>query len=389
MPSEDLAVTREELLERANALRRRTAAGGLDALLLTTGDNLRYVSGYASPARSGARPFIFILPLHGEPVFIVHTGREREARAFSWAGDVRTYYPLSHAPVELMADALRERGLASGIIGIESGEEQCLDMPLVDLYALQAALPRATWVDGGTVLWAARRVKTAQEVARLRRACAITGQACARVFPELRARMPEREVARRFRDAMLDLGADDTWLLLTAGPGYYDMVSRGPLPRSLERGDLLYVDGGACVEGYWCDFDRSGVVGGATPEQQAAQRAAQEVTALGVSMVGPGADTRDIARACAAALARFPFAITSDIGGLAARIGHGIGLAPVEPPNVAGYESTILEPGMVITVEPGVDTEFGVFHIEQDVLITESGHEVLSMVPSDIWEIPG
>ena len=56
---------------------------------------------------------------------------------------------------------------------------------------------------------------------------------------------------------------------------------------------------------------------------------------------------------------------------------------------MADYESTVLEPGMVITIEPGVATEFGVFHVEQDVLVTESGHEVLSIAPSDIWEIPG
>src|SRR5512133_3099860 len=98
----DLSVTPQELRERAASLRERMAAGGLDAILLTTGDNLRYLSGYPSPARSGPRPFLFLLPLSGDPVFIVHAGREGEARRFSWVEDIRTYYPLSHAPVDLL-----------------------------------------------------------------------------------------------------------------------------------------------------------------------------------------------------------------------------------------------------------------------------------------------
>jgi Xaa-Pro aminopeptidase len=146
---------------------------------------------------------------------------------------------------------------------------------------------------------------------------------------------------------------------------------------------------GCAVAGYWCDFDRCGVVGGPTRRQLDAQRAANEITALGVSMVRPGANTQEIARMCASEMQRFPFPITSDIGHLAARIGHGVGLARVEPPNVADYENTVLEPGMVITIEPGVATEFGVFHVEQNVLVTDAGHEILSTAPTEIWEIPG
>ncbi len=384
----DLRVTRQELVERAADLRTRLAGAGLDALLLTTGDNLRYVSGYPSPARSGPRPFIFILPLTGEPVFIVHAGREAEARAFSWADDVRTYYPLSRAPVQLIADAVRERGLHGARIGVEIGAEQCMDIPFTDFLALQKELPRARFVDSAPVLWAARMRKSPQEIERLRRACAITSAAFERCFPAFRAGMFEREVAHMLKSSMVELGADDIWLLMTAGRGNYDMVSRGPLLRRLERGDMVYIDAGCAVAGYWCDFDRTGVVGGPTAQQLEAQRIANEITSLGVELVRPGAGTCDIARACNTALAGFPFPITSNIGYLAARIGHGEGLAIVEPPNLADYENTVLQPGMVITIEPGVATEFGVFHVEQDVLVTETGHEVLSTAPTEIWEIP-
>jgi len=389
MTPPDLSLTRQELVERADHLRSRMADAQLDALLLTTGDNLRYVSGYPSPARSGPRPFIFILPIDHDPVFIVHSGREAEAQTLSWAQDIRTYYRLSRAPVETIAVALRDCGLDGARVGVEIGTEQCMNIPFSDFIALQQRLPETDFVDSAPTLWGARMRKSPAEIARLRRACHISSSAFERCCPEFRAGMAEREIARMLTDTMIELGATDTWLLLTAGVGNYDMVSRGPSSRTVEPGDMVYIDAGCAIEGYWSDFDRTGVAGGPSPRQLEAQRFANEVTHMAVSMVGPGANTRDIALACKRALADFPFPITSDIGQLAARVGHGEGLAIVEPPNVAEYEDTILEEGMVITIKPGVATEFGVFHIEQDVLVTAEGSEILSTAPTEIWTIPG
>jgi Xaa-Pro aminopeptidase len=384
----DYSITRQELLERAADLRQRMSAAGLDALLLTTGDNLKYVSGYPSPLRSGPRPFLFILPLTGEPVFIVHAGREGEARRFSWASDIRTYYPLSHAPVDQTVAALRQLKLDHGArIGVEIGAEQCLDIPLSDFWAIQARLPEAVFADSAPVLWGARLHKTSQEIARIRQACSITSAAYDQAYAGMQAGMTEQAAAQIMKNAMLAQGAEDTWLLMTSGAGNYDLISRGPGPRQLLKGDFVYIDSGCSVAGYWSDFDRVGVVGIPTPAQVNAQHMAEEITQSGVDLVRPGASTREIARRCAQAIKRFPYPVTSDIGYLAARIGHGIGITAIEPPNIAEYEDTILEPGMVITIEPGVATGFGVFHVEQNVLVTESGHEVLSTAHTRIREI--
>jgi Xaa-Pro aminopeptidase len=385
----DLSVTRDELGARAAGLRARMAAAGLDALLLTTGDNLKYASGYPSPLRSGPRPFLFLLPLSGEPVFFCHAGREGEARRFCWCDDIRTYYPLSHAPVDLLAQAFQEHHLAAGQVGIEIGAEQCFDIPLSDFLRLQKALPTVRFIDAAPVLWGARLHKTAREIARIRLACTITSSAYETAFENFRAGMSEQEAAGLVKDAMLAQGAEDTWLLMTSGSGNYDLVSRGPSRRRLALGDFLYIDCGCAVAGYWCDFDRVGVVGAPTPEQRDAQHFAEEVTAAAIELVRPGASTREIALHCAAALERFPYPISSDIGYLAARIGHGIGISALEPPNIAVYEDTLLEPGMVITVEPGVATSFGVFHVEQNVLVTETGCEVLSTAPTILHSIDG
>ena len=380
----DYSITREELIEHAAGLRQRMISAGLDALLLATGDNLKYASGYPSPLRSGPRPFLFILPVSGEPVFIVHAGREGEARRFSWATDIRTYYPLSHAPVDLIVAALGEMGLGHARIGVEIGAEQCLDIPLSDFWAIQARLPGAVFADSAPVLWGARLHKTGKEIARIRQACAITSTAYDQAYASMHAGMTEKEAAQRIKNAMLAQGAEDTWLLMTSGAGNYDLISRGPGARQLVKGDFVYIDCGCSVAGYWSDFDRVGVVGSPTPSQLDAQHVAEEITRAGVDLVRPGASTRQIAMVCAQAIKRFPYPVTSDIGYLAARIGHGVGITAIEPPNIAEYEDTILEPGMVITIEPGVATDFGVFHVEQDVLVTETGHEILSTAHTGI-----
>ena len=64
--------------------------------------------------------------------------------------------------------------------------------------------------------------------------------------------------------------------------------------------------------------------------------------------------------------------VTSDISGLAGRVGHGVGLDMTEPPHISEDDATVLAPGMTITIEPGVATPFGLFHAEQNVLVTEA-----------------
>jgi Xaa-Pro aminopeptidase len=181
-----------------------------------------------------------------------------------------------------------------------------------------------------------------------------------------------------------DAGAGDRFIVITSGPGNYDLPSKPPERRAIHSGDMLWIDAGCTVTGYWSDYSRAGVVGGPTPQQQAAHEAICGITRQAVEMVRPGVKCSDIGRFCNEQVARLPFPITSDISGLAARAGHGIGLALTELPHVADYDDTVLGPGMIITIEPGVATEYGTFHVEENVLVTPAGREVLSAAPREL-----
>lgn len=371
-------------LERLRALMR---ADGLQAVLIGTGTNLRYFSGYPSPARSGSRPFFLLLPLAGDPVFIVHCGRKAEALRFSWIKDVREYTRLSQVPVELLREALGDRGALKGKLGMELGFEQSFDVPYLEFLRLQVGLPESEIVDAGSLLWRLRMIKSVAEIACLRQACAILSKAYAQAFSTAREGTTEREIANHLRAHFEEASAGESWVLITSGRGNYDLATKLPEARPIERGDMVWIDAGCAVDGYWSDFSRAAVVGEPSAEQLRAQEAIHQITWEAIQNVRPGSKAAELARICNARLGGLDFPITSSISGLASRVGHGVGLDVTEPPHIAEHDQTILEAGMVITMEPGVATKYGTFHIEENVLVTPDGCEVLSAAQRALWRI--
>ena len=385
--ADDARIPVEEYPKRLERLRAQMKRRGLDALLLGTGMNLAYFSGYPSPAKNVSRPYFLLLPLRGDPVFISHSGHKAEAARFSWIADVREYTELSRVPVELIADAMRERSVFGKNVGMELGFEQTLDISHLEFCRLGDALGETNLVDASGVLWQLRMIKSPHEIACLREACRITAESYAATFSEAREGMLEREI---FNAMYRRLNRPDTgsiFLVITSGKRNYDLVTKPPEDRPVERGDMVWMDAGVTVSGYWSDFSSAGVVGDPTKAQVHAQQTVHRITTDAVRMVRPGVKASDIARFCYARLDELDFPITSSIAKLAVRIGHGVGLNLTEPPHIGVHDDTPLEAGMVITLEPGVATEWGTFHVEENVLVTVDGYEVLSESPRELWRI--
>ncbi|MFQ5692539.1 MAG: aminopeptidase P family N-terminal domain-containing protein, partial [Nitrospinota bacterium] len=158
---------RSEYEQRWETARRRMAAAGLDALLITEKANYVYFCG-GNPDFSFSRPTLFLLPREGEPVCVVQRFFQDLTRRSAYVDDVRVYETLGGAPVEMIAGALKDRGLAAGTIGCELGYEQRLGVSLGDFRALVRALPGAEFRDGAGVIWGCRMVKSPAEIERLR-----------------------------------------------------------------------------------------------------------------------------------------------------------------------------------------------------------------------------
>jgi Xaa-Pro aminopeptidase len=376
---------------RAEAAARRLGAaqealinGGYDALLLADGTNLLFLSGYPFKELTLARPFYLFVPARGAPTLLVHDGRAAEARRSSWIGDVRTYNGLSVAPVAEVRAIVADHGLDRGRIGMELGFEQRLGIPVLELDRLRDALDPIHIEDAARLLWRLRAIKAPEDVACIRRACALTAAAYAHTFRQVRAGTLDRDVARSMSMSMSDAGGADPWVLITSGRSAYAFATGVPQGRALEPGDMVWMDAGCAVEGFWSDFSRAAVVGGPTASQLEAHATIAAITRSGVEMVRPGVPVADIAFALDAAIEGAGLPVTSWTSHLAGRVGHGIGYDITEPPHLSRSDPTLLEPGMVVTVEPGIATDDGLYHVEQNVLVTQGAPEVLSVSP---WEL--
>jgi Xaa-Pro aminopeptidase len=379
-----LTFAADELERRLAGAQAAMAARQIDALLVGTGVNLQYFCGYPSPAQSSSRPFLLLLPRRGDPVLIVQAGRQFEAGRFSWVRDIRVYDRLSHLPAELLTDAIRERGLDRGVIGLEWGGEMRSDLPTWELLQWARGFPGLRLVDGSDVIWRQRVVKSDAEVALIRRACAITSRAYGRLFAEVHEGMTEQEVARAFARIHAEEGSGVTWMVVTSGPGSYDFANKAPSARRLVKGDLLWLDAGCNVGGYWSDFSRGAVVGGPSDAQRRAMDAINRITRTALDAIRPGVEAAAVGALADRLVEESGLAWTSVVSGLAQRVGHGQGMNVTEPPSIAPGDHTLIRPGMVLTMEPGVALEHGIYHHEQNVLVTPDGIDLLSTAPTEL-----
>jgi Xaa-Pro aminopeptidase len=360
---------------------------GFDALFLTTGTNLCFLSGYPTVEMTLARPFYLVVPRRGAPVLLVHEGRRSEASRYAWIGDIRTYARLSEAPIDELTAIVDDLSIRRGRIGAELGFEQRLGMPVLEFEKLRAGLAPATFDDAAPLLWRLRMIKSPDDIDSIRRACQITGVAYEATFRTIEAGVLDTQVAHRLETVMVDGGGHDPWVLVTSGRGNYALATGAPMDRELELGDMVWFDAGCSVDGMWSDFSRSGVIGGPGRDQLQAQQQILELTRRGVKMVRPGVAVAEIAARLNEGTRKLDLPVVSATSILAGRVGHGIGYDITEPPHLSETDPTLLEPGMVISIEPGVATDFGLFHAEENVVVTEAGYEVLSTCSAELRTI--
>jgi Xaa-Pro dipeptidase len=360
-----------EIGDRLARLRAAMAQAGLDALVLSEERTTWYATGFgaANPIGSLARPRVLVLGPDSAQ-FLVHRSTARCVTEMAHPDvEVAGYEPLA-APIDAIAARLRELGAET--VGTELGGRLAGRLTFTDLTELRSR--GVELVDAAPLAWAVRQIKSDAEIARIRQACLLTDAAYELAFGRVREGMTEAEIAGTMSDALRAVGADDGWAACVLGAGEYDRVDGVPRARPAQRGDLVFIDMGANVGGYWADFSRSGVIGVATAHQESRQGAIHEITAAGVAALRPGTRASDVARLLDAEMDRhgLPFNNNPD------RYGHGLGLVVTEEPDVALHDDTVLQAGMVITIEPGTLDEHGIYHCEENVLVTDDGPVLLS-----------
>ena len=356
----------EGRLARAQA---RMADEGLGALLLTTEPEVRYFTGFLTRFwESPSRPWFLIVPLSGRPVAVIPS-IGAALMASTWIEDIRTWAAPDPEDdgVSLLADALREAG---GPVGVPSHLETHLRMPLADFARVQR-LAGLEFTDDRRIVADLRAIKSEAEIAKIADSCGIAARAFARMGEISGPGVPLAQVFRDFQRLLLEEGADWVpYLAGGAGPeGYADVISPATeVP--LAVGDILMLDTGAVRDGYFCDYDRNFAVGRASEGQQSAHARLIEATQAGLEAARAGVRADEVWQAMAAIVGG---------GEGAGRLGHGLGMQLTEGLSLTAKDRTVLQPGMVITLEPGVETAPGRIMVhEENIVITEGAPRVLS-----------
>ena len=364
---------RAEYVDRVARAQSRMADAGLAALLLTTEPDLRYFTGFLTRFwESPTRPWFVVLPANGPPIAVIPSiGQPLMAR--TWVTDIRTWRApdLADDGVGLLAETLNEVA-GNGQIGLPDGHETHVRMPLADLERLRKLATGDLTGDRG-ILRALRMVKSDAEIAKIEHTCTIAARAFARVPDIASPGLALSDVFRRFQMLALEEGAD--WVPYLAGAadagGYADVISPAT-ETPLRAGDVLMLDTGVVWDGYFCDFDRNFSLGPPSPEVASAHARLIDAVQAAAEIARPGTTAAELFHAMDAI-------VTGGAGGSdAGRLGHGLGTQLTEWPSLIPQDHTVLERGMVLTLEPGIAVPGGTLVHEENIVVTDSGCRFLS-----------
>jgi Xaa-Pro dipeptidase len=251
---------------------------------------------------------------------------------------------------------------------------------------LQDAVAEAEWVDVGAAMLKARLIKDSKEVARIRKAARISSKVAEEIPGMLREGMTEAGLSAEMNARMQRHGA--------AGPSFSTIVAFGAnaavphyAPASgvkLAKHSYVLCDFGAQHQLYAADITRTYVFGKANAKMREVYDLVREAQQVGFDLVKPGALAKDVHNAVAEVIDR-----TKYKGRFIHSTGHSLGLAVHDGGRIAAQSDQVLEEGMVFTVEPGIYLPgWGGVRIEDDVLVTRSGCELLTTATRDLVEVP-
>lgn len=366
-----------EFEARTARAQRLMAEARVDALLLTTEPEVRYFSGFLTQFwESPTRPWFLIVPAEGRPVAVIpEIGAA--GMAATWVEDIRTWPAPTPEDdgVSLLSAALKEISGRHGRIGVPLGHETHLHMPAGDFEKLRDSLFGIEVSDATGLVRALRGVKSEAEIAKIRHVCQLASDGFEALPGRVASGQSERQVCRSLKIDLLERGADGSpYLIGASGPGGYDNIIMGPTDRILTGGDVLIIDTGTTFDGYFCDFDRNFAFG---PPSDAVRRAHDTVyaaTEAGFAAARPGRTAGELSAAMWRVL-EAGGALGNDVG----RLGHGLGMQLTEPPSNRQGDDTVLVPGMVLTLEPGMTFAPGKLMVhEENIVIREDGAEFLT-----------
>jgi Xaa-Pro dipeptidase len=363
---------------RLDKLTASLRSSGLSAVALNPGPTLTYLTGVAFHLME--RPVVLLVTADKDPVLILPELELPKLDLFSYKVQAFSYGENPAEWGNVFRKAAQSLGLDAKRIGVEPRQ-----MRLLEFSHVKAGAPEADYPDASDVLAGLRLRKDKAEVDAMRKAVHIAQDALKATIPLMKIGMTEREVAAELMMQLFRHGSEPELPfapIVSSGPNSANPHA-SPSERKLQTGDLLVVDWGAAYGGYISDLTRTFAIGEVDAEYAKIHKIVQDANAAGRAAAGTGVPCANVDKAARDVIESAGYGKY-----FTHRTGHGIGMEAHEDPYMRGDNMQLLEPGMAFTVEPGIYlTNRNGVRIEDNVVITETGADVLSDMPRDIQTV--
>ncbi|PIE58264.1 MAG: peptidase M24 [Desulfobulbus propionicus] len=352
-------------IKRLKALLQRKK---LDAILISQPDNRRYLSGYSAKDHGIQESAGFLLiPAAGKPFLLTDARFVLQAEQETAGFTIALY---NKGLIKLLKKLLPREDLRS--LAFESQymlhATHAKMLRMADKHSLEL-------VPVTDVVEKMRLIKTDEELSLLRASTRLNEQVFLSVYPDIAPGISEQEVALTIERTMREMGAE--------GPSFETIVAFGPnaakphaVPgdRVLQQGDIVLIDMGLVYKGYCSDMTRTFVVGKPDGVYKKRHQLVRKAQLAGIQALRPGVTGREVDQAARRILADAGYGKNFQHS-----LGHGVGMAVHEEPRLSTASRTKLQPGMVVTIEPGLYIpQWGGIRLENMACITPDGCEVLN-----------
>ena len=385
-------------LERTNRMKRIMAEEGIDVLVCRLPENILYLTGYWSVFGSSC----VLFPVTGEPTLILPFS-ELDYAEEGWVKDQRTYrfinmQALANPPeniLRLMREVWQEKGYGKAVIGYEGsfdlvgGNNVAAEARVPSYATLQemfTTFPTNRWVDATAAIKKSRLVKSAMEIAQLRITSEVTGIGLEHARELIKPGTPEAVVSGRVEGEIYGRGIG--YKNVSRARGYCFVMSGANSTNSwrpfcvasrklISWGEPVLVELDAVTNGYFIDITRSFFVGRPDARSEEIMKVVQVALNSAIGAVRPGMLGKEVDAVARGVIEKAGYGENFNH-----QLGHGIGLQFHEAPWLHPASEDVLEPGMVVAMEPAIYIEgWGGFRIEDNILITEQGGENITPLP--------
>lgn len=348
-------------------LREFLATNGYDGCVLISPTNLRYFTGFTGTTAVA-------LVLNDSAVIFTDSRYTEQAKQQCEGYSVTEY---KGTVWQAVANYIADAGVTMDVLSFEGSY-----MPVDTFQNMSEQLTQSDFVSVN--LASLRAVKREDELVLMRKAAAIADQAFAELLPQLKPDMTENDARILLEAGMLRLGSSEPSFATIVASGVRSCMPHGVASdKVLEKGDFITFDFGAVYQGYHSDITRTVVLGKASPLQKKLYDIVLRAQKKGVAAVKAGVAGKTVDAACRDS-------ITADGYGeyFGHGTGHGVGLDIHEEPVASPRSESVLSTNMVVTVEPGVylPGEIGL-RIEDSVVVTDEGCEILTKTPKELIEL--